>query len=410
MVDMRDYKAEYDILARRLSDAGIDVDAVKQRLKAQEIETPSWGYADGGTRFGTYQQAGAAITAEEKIADAAQVHKFTGIAPGVAVHVAWDFPDGFDPALIQYAEDLGVRIGAINPTCFTDPDGMMGTIASPDATVRQRAVDHMLESVEIGRQCESAYLSLWFADGTNYPGQDDLVARRARVADCLKTVHDAMPDFMTMLVEYKPFEPAFYHTDIADWGMAYLFSKKCGDQAKVLIDLGHHLHGTNIEHIVATLLDEGMLGGFHFNNAKYADDDLATGSVNPYQDFLIFDQLAIAESKPNAATIAYMIDQSFNVKPKIPGMIQSCINIQRTYAKALIVDRQKLAAAQAACDIIAAEETLKEAYRADVEPLLMVVREEMGLEPDPLAAYLASGYADKIAEERGVRESGGGLG
>lgn len=407
---MRDYRTEYKILAARLAEAGIDIEAVKTRLKAQRIETPSWGYADGGTRFGTYQQAGAAITAEEKIADAAQVHKYTGIAPGVAVHVAWDFPDGFDPALIDYASSLGVHIGAINPTCFQDPEGMMGTIANPDARIRQKAVDHMLESVEIGRLCNSAYLSLWFADGTNYPGQDDLIARRGRVADCLKTVHDAMPETMTMLVEYKPFEPAFYHTDIADWGMAYLFCMKCGEQAKVLIDLGHHLQATNIEHIVATLLDEGMLGGFHFNNARYADDDLATGSVNPYQDFLIFDQLVQAEGKPGAAPVAYMIDQSFNVKPKIPGMIQSCINIQRTYARALLVDRKKLAAAQAECDIIGAEETLKDAYHADVEPLLIVVREEMGLAPEPLAAYLASGYGEKIAKQRGVRQSGGGLG
>lgn len=407
---MRNYKAEYALLAERLAGSGIDVDAVKTRLKSQAIETPSWGYADAGTRFGTYPQPGAAITAEEKIADAAQVHKFTGIAPGVAVHVAWDFPDGFDPALIEYAKSLGVYIGAINPTCFQDPGGMMGTISNPDATVRQRAIDHMLESVEIGRQTSSANLSLWFADGTNYPGQDDIIARRHRVEESLKIVYDAMPATMQMLIEYKPFEPAFYHTDIADWGMAYLFAKRCGERAKVLVDLGHHLQGTNIEHIVAVLLDEGMLGGFHFNNAKYADDDLVTGSVNPYQDFLIFDQLVVAEAKSKAAEIAYMIDQSLNVKTKIPGMIESCCNIQRTYAKALLVNRAALAAARAECDIIGAEQALKDAFNTDVEPLLMTVREEMGLHPEPLAAYLASGYQQQIEAERGVREAGGGLG
>jgi len=407
---MRDYMTEYRLLADRMAEKGISLDGAKAKLRAQQIETPSWGYADSGTRFGTYPQAGAAITAEEKMADAAQVHKFTGIAPAVAVHVKWDFPDGFDPAICDFATSQGVRIGAINPTCFNDEEGMMGTIANPDPRIRQKAVDHMLESVELGRQAGSRHLSLWFADGTNYPGQDDFIERKHRVAESLQAVYEAMPETMQMLIEYKPFEPAFYHTDIADWGMAYLLAKKCGERAKVLIDLGHHLHGTNIEHIVAVLLDENMLGGFHFNNAKYADDDLVVGSVNPYQDFLIFDQLAAAESKPRAAEIAYMIDQNFNVKPKIAGMIQSCLNIQQTYAKALLVDRNALAAARADGDIIGAEQALKDAYNADVEPLLMAVREEMGLAPDPLAAYLASGYQQKIEQERGIRQSGGGLG
>ncbi len=407
---MRDFRSEYNTLAERMAEKGIDIEAVKARLKAQEIETPSWGYADSGTRFGTYSQPGAAITIAEKLADAAQVHAFTGIAPAIAVHVAWDFPEGFDPAIVEHAESLGVRIGAINPTCFQDPEGLMGTIANPDTRIRQKAVAHMLESVAIGRQVGSRNLSLWFADGTNYPGQDDLIQRRHRVSESLQAVYEVMPETMRMLIEYKPFEPAFYHTDIADWGMAYLFAKSCGERAKVLIDLGHHLHGTNIEHIVATLLDEGMLGGFHFNNARYADDDLVIGSVNPYQDFLIFDQLVVAESKPQAPDIAYMIDQNFNVKPKIAGMIQSCLNIQRTYAKALVVDREKLAAARAEGDIIGSEQALIEAFNSDVEPLLMVVREEMGLEPEPLAAYLASGYQEKIEQERGIREAGGGLG
>ena len=407
---MRDFAAEYRLLADRLMEKGLDVEQIKARLKAQEIETPSWGYSDSGTRFGRYPQAGAAVTAEEKLADAAQVHKYTGIAPGVAVHVKWDFPDGFDPAICQLAESLGVRIGAINPTCFSDEEGMMGTIANPDPRIRQRAVDHMLESIEIGRQAGSANLSLWFTDGTNYPGQDDILQRRRRVPESLQTVYAAMPESMQMLIEYKPFEPAFYHTDIADWGMAYLFAKSCGERAKVLVDLGHHLHGTNIEHLVAVLLDERMLGGFHFNNARYADDDLMIGSVNPYQDFLIFDQLVAAELRPDPAPIAYMIDQSLNVEPKIPGMIQSCLHIQRTYARALLVDRQALAQAQAEADIIAVGQVLTDAYQTDVEPLLVAVREELGLAPDPLAAYLNSGYQERIARERGIRSGGGGLG
>jgi len=407
---MRDFAAEYRLLADRLAEKGLDIEQIKARLKTQEIETPSWGYSDAGTRFGRYPQAGAAVTAEEKLADAAQVHKYTGIAPGVAVHVKWDFPDGFDPAICQLAESLGVRIGAINPTCFSDEEGMMGTIANPNPRIRQRAVDHMLESIEIGRQAGSANLSLWFTDGTNYPGQDDILQRRRRVTESLQEVYAAMPESMQMLIEYKPFEPAFYHTDIADWGMAYLFAKSCGERAKVLVDLGHHLHGTNIEHLVAVLLDERMLGGFHFNNARYADDDLMIGSVNPYQDFLIFDQLVAAELRPDPAPIAYMIDQSLNVEPKIPGMIQSCLHIQRTYARALLVDRQALAQAQAEADIIAAGQVLTDAYQTDVEPLLVAVREELGLAPDPLAAYLNSGYQERIARERGIRSGGGGLG
>lgn len=407
---MRDFATEYRILADRLAEKALDVEHIKQCLKAQQIETPSWGYSDSGTRFGKYPQAGAALTIEEKLADAAQVHKYTGVAPGVAVHVKWDFPDGFDPAICQLAESLGVRIGAINPTCFSDEEGMMGTIANPDPRIRQKAVDHMLESVEIGKQVGSANLSLWFADGTNYPGQDDLLERRRRVTESLQAVYAAMPASMQMLIEYKPFEPAFYHTDIADWGMAYLFAKSCGERAKVLVDLGHHLHGTNIEHLVAVLLDERMLGGFHFNNARYADDDLMVGSVNPYQDFLIFDQLVAAEQRPDPAPIAYMIDQNFNVEPKVPGMIQSCLHIQRTYAKALLVDRRALAQAQAEADITGAGQALNEAYQTDVEPLLVALREEMGLAPDPLAAYLGSGYQEGIAHERGVRSGGGGLG
>ncbi len=405
-----DIKQAYQVLCDQLADRGVDVEKVKALLKAQRIETPSWAYADGGTRFKTFKQAGAAVTIQEKLQDAAQVNKATGICPKVAVHVLWDFVD-VDVSEVQgYAESIGVQIGAINPTLFEQEEYMLGSIAHPDGAVRQKAVDHMLHSVEIGRQVGSDFLSLWFADGTNYPGTDDIIARKHRVEECLKTVYDAMPESMTMGLEYKVFEPAFYHTDIADWGMACKFSEKCGDRAKALVDLGHHTRATNIEHIVAFLIDEGRLAGFHFNNARYADDDLTFGSVNPYEGFLIYNELAKAEAADPNLNIAYMIDQSHNVKPKIEAMIQTVGHIQSTYAKALCLDRGRLAQAQIEQNIVDAENLIQQAFFTDVRPLLHVVREEMGLAPEPLQAYRDSGYQDKIAAERGIRSGGGGLG
>jgi len=293
---MNDYRDDYRRLQERLAARGIDVARVKERLKAQEIETPSWGYADSGTRFGVFPQAGAAVTIFEKLADAAQVHRHTGIAPLVATHVLWDMADDPD-AVVQRARELGVRIGSINPNCFQDRDYWFGSITSRDAATRRKAVDHMLDSVELGKRFGSDVLSLWFADGTDYPGQGDFRQRKRWAEESLKTVYARMPSNMRMLVEYKPFEPGFYHTDLADWGMAYTMAKKCGNRAYVLVDLGHHLHGQNIEHLVAYLLDEGMLGGFHFNNRKYADDDLTVGSINPYELFLIYHELAKAEEE-----------------------------------------------------------------------------------------------------------------
>jgi L-rhamnose isomerase/sugar isomerase len=402
--------SEYEILVDRLQARGVDVEGVVRRLKAQCIETPSWGYADSGTRFGVFPQAGAAVTIFEKLEDAAQVHRYTGIAPLVATHVLWDMAD--DPqAVRRHAEPLGVRIGSVNPNCFQDREYWNGSITNRDPKVREKAVRHMCDSVELGKALGSNVLSLWFADGTDYPGQGDFRQRKRWAEECLKTVYQRMPPSMRMLVEYKPFEPGFYHTDIADWGMAYTMAKKCGDRALVLVDLGHHLHGANIEHIIAYLIDERMLGGFHFNNRKYADDDLMVGSINPYELFLIYTELVKAEEDPTLSLdVAYMVDQGFNTKRKIPGMIQTIEMIQGSYARALTLDRKAVARAQEAGDVAQAEAAYLEAFQTDVRPLLHRVRAEMGASEQPLAAYLASGYQEKIERERGIRQGAGGLG
>ncbi|MBW3625411.1 MAG: L-rhamnose isomerase [Armatimonadetes bacterium] len=398
----------YHHLADRLQKRGVNLDQVKERLKAQRVETPSWGYSDSGTRFGVFKQPGAAITIQEKLEDAAMVNRMTGITPDVAMHVLWDLADDL-PGVKRYAESLGVRIGSINPNVFQDQEYKFGSLANPDPAVRRKAVDHMLDCVEIAKQVDSSLLSLWFADGTSYPGQGDFRQRKHWFQEGLKTVYDRMPDDMTMLVEYKFFEPAFYHTDIADWGMAYCFSRHLGDRAKVLVDLGHHALSTNIEHIVAFLLDEGMLGGFHFNNRRYADDDLTVGSTNPYELFLIYHELARAE-EGGAPEIAYMIDQSANLKRKIEDMVQTVMQIQTAYAKALTVDLRQLRQAQSESDVLMGERALQEAFGTDVEPLLSVVREEMDVPADPFQAYRESGYQEKIEKERGIRQGAGGLG
>jgi len=406
---MSNWQKAYEVLAAQLADRGVDVEKIKSLLKAQKIETPSWGYADSGTRFNVFKQPGAAITIQEKLDDAATVHRFTGVTPTVAVHVAWDFVEGVDPQeVVKYAESQGVEIGAINPTMFQEQFYLHGSIANPDEKARRHVVDHMLRSIEIGKQVGSDVLSLWFADGTNYPGQGDFRQRKHLVTESLKEVYAAMPPSMRLMIEYKLFEPGFYHTDIADWGMAYVFCQQCGERAQVLVDLGHHARSVNIEHIVAFLLDEGAMGGFHFNDARYADDDLTTGSVNPYQVFLIYCELV--KGAELAKDVAYMIDQSHGEKPKVEAMIQSVGNIQKAYAKALLVDYAKLTEAQSRFDIVDSEDVLIDAFNTDVEPLLKQVRVEMGLDPNPLQAYRASGYQQKIDSERGFRENTGGLG
>lgn len=398
----------YKYLADRLHERGVNVEQIKERLKAQCVETPSWGYSDSGTRFGVFKQPGAAVTIQEKLEDAAMVNRMTGITPDVAMHVLWDLADDL-PGVKQYAESLGVRIGSINPNVFQDQEYKFGSLGNPNPAIRQKAIDHMLDCVEIGKQVDSNLLSLWFADGTSYPGQGDFRQRKRWFQEGLKAVYDKMPADMIMLVEYKFFEPAFYHTDIADWGMSYCLCQHLGDRAQVLVDLGHHALSTNIEHIVSFLIDEGRLGGFHFNNRRYADDDLTVGSTNPYELFLIYHELARAE-EDSGLDIAYMIDQSANLKRKIEDMIQTVMQIQSSYAKALTVDLKQLREAQDASDVIMGERALQEAYNTDVEPLLAAMREEMDVPADPLCAYRRSGYQEKIEQNRGIRQGAGGLG
>ncbi len=372
-------------------------------LDAFQIETPSWGYADTGTRFGKFLQPAAASTVAEKLADAGHVHRLTGCCPSVAVHVLWDFAPGVDPARVaETARQQGVRIGSINPNLFQDQVYKFGSASSADPEARAEADRHVRECIRIGRETHSGLLSFWMADGTNYPGQDDLVTRKRRMEAALRAWHDAMPPDMTMLVEYKPFEPAFYATDIADWGMALCYARKAGPRAKVLVDTGHHLPGANIEQIVAWLLDEGMLGGFHFNDRKYADDDLTLGSIDPYAVFRIFHEIRTAAEvhRRDVSRIAYMIDQSHNLKPKIEAMIQSVVTAQELYAKACQVDRAALRDAQERRDIVDAEGCLRAAYHADVRPLLAEWRTRHGLAPDPLHAHRSSGYVERVTGER----------
>lgn len=395
----------YEQLIEDLTRKGIDVDAVKQKLKSQHIETPSWGYGNSGTRFKTFAWRGAANTVHEKLADAAYIHSLTGIAPSVALHIPWDKTDDW-PALKQFADEKGVSIGAINPNLFQEDQYKLGSICSPNAAAREDAIAHMVDCCEIMEQTGSDILSVWLADGTNYAGQDDIRKRKHFLEAGLKETYKHLPAGSRMLVEYKFFEPGFYHTDLSDWGTAYAMCLKLGPQAEVLVDTGHHAQGTNIAHIVAFLLDEGRLGGFHFNARKYADDDLIVGTENPFELFTIFTELVGAGELSD--NVAYMIDQSHNIEPKLEAMLQSVLNCQIAYAKALIVDYNSLHAAQNGGNVLGAYRILTDAYETDVRPLLAQVRKEMGLNPDPIAAYQADDYAKKVAEERGTAAAGGG--
>lgn len=396
---------DYQTLTDRLSKRNIDIEAVKTKLKEQRVETPSWGYGNSGTRFKTFGFPGAANTIHEKLADAALVHRLTGVCPTVALHIPWDKVDDWT-ALSQYASDLGVAIGAINTNTFQADIYKFGSICHPDPAVRRTAIDHHLECIDIAKTTGSDSISLWYADGTNYAGQDSFRGRRQRMIESLGEVYDALPAGMRMLIEYKFYEPAFYHTDLSDWGVAYSVAQRLGPKAQVLVDTGHHAQGTNIEHIVATLLYEGKLGGFHFNSRKYGDDDLIVGTTNPFELFLIFNELVDAGDA--AKEVAYMIDQSHNVEPKLEAMLQSVVNIQSAYAKALLVDRKALQERQSDCDVLGAYRVLTDAYESDVRPLLEQVRSELDLAPDPIVALKESGYEQKVALERGVAEGGGG--
>ncbi|RKY80897.1 L-rhamnose isomerase [candidate division KSB1 bacterium] len=401
-MDEKKLKQDYTRLAEKLAQRQVDAEAVKTKVMQLAIETPSWGYGDSGTRFKVFTQPGVARNAYEKIQDAAMVHKVTGIAPTVAIHIPWDWVDDFT-ALKQHAEKLGVKIGSVNPNLFQDEDYKYGSVTHVDPIVRSKAVDHILECIQIAEVVNSKVLSLWLADGSDYPGQVHFRQRKQRLLESLQKVYKNLPQDMCLLVEYKLFEPAFYHTDLADWGITYIITKKLGERAKVLVDMGHHAQGTNVEWIVAMLIDEGKLGGFHFNNRKYADDDLTVGAINPYEIFLIFNELIDAESDPDVdLDVSYMLDQSHNTKLKIEATIQSVMFVQETYAKALTVDRKKLAKARAENDAVTAELALQEAFNTDVTPLLQMARIEKGLEPDPLVAYKNSGYFEKICEARGA--------
>jgi L-rhamnose isomerase/sugar isomerase len=381
-------------------------DAVLKCLSNFNIELPSWGFANTGTRFGKFLQPGAAVTLEEKLADAAQVHRVTGCCPSLAVHVLWDFPNGAsDVADVKaLAAASGIAIGAINPNTFQDQIYKYGSLGSPDPEARQATLDHLIDSVEIGQRTGSRDVSLWFADGSNYPGTANIRQRRQWFIEGLKAAHAAMSPSQRMLVEYKPFEPAFYHTDIADWGMALLLAKHAGPQAKVLVDTGHHYQAQNIEQIVAWLLAEDMLGGFHFNDRRYADDDLTLGSIDPYQVFRIFHEIhQFAFDTGTQPDIAYMVDQSHNLKPKIEEMIQTALAAQEFFVKAALVDHAKLAVHQQNGNLVDAEECLKNAFYTDVRPLMVEWRKSRGLPADPIATFRESGYLQRISQDRAER-------
>jgi len=407
-------------------------DHARTALDKFKIELPSWGFADTGTRFGKFPQPAAAATLEEKLHDAGLIHQLTGVCPTVAVHVLWDF-DMDRPSeeaaeeSNKLAESQGITIGSINPNVFQDAVYKLGSFCSPDAAAREAAMKHTLQSIEIGAALGAPSLSMWLADGTNYPGQDSIYRRKHDLQKAFRAIHETMREkwpTAKLLIEYKPFEPAFYHTDIADWGMAHAFCQRAGDNAMVLVDTGHHLPGCNIEHIVAFLLDEGKLGGFHFNDRKYADDDLTLGSIDPYAIFRIFDQIAqfeydhglepgdaCADYEIDGKTIpgvAFMVDQSHNLKPKLEAMTQTVMQAQSLFAKAHLVDRKALADAQAMGDITEAESILQHAFQSDVRALVEDWRVSNNLPANPLSELRSSGVIDKLAAQRGPSKSAGG--
>lgn len=400
---------EWAVFAARQEARGVDLAAVIAALEKQECELPSWSFGDGGTRFGVWRYPGAPRDVREKLADAAQVHAHTGITPSVALHIPWDMTDDWD-ALKDYAAGLHLRIGAINPNLFQDQTYRRGSLGHPRAEVREQAQAHVSECIEVMRATGSKILSLWLADGTDYPGQDSLRGRFQRQRAQIACIHARLPADARLLLEYKCFEPTFYSTDVPDWGTSYVLCQAAGPRAQVLVDTGHHLPGANIEQIVTTLLELGALGGFHFNSRKYADDDLSVGSIDPHMLFLIYAEIVQAlrdagsPAQACARQIAYMLDQSLNTKVKIPGMIQSIMNVQRAYAQALLVDWGALADARAEGNVVLAEEILNAPFRMDVAPLCRHVRETLGASADPLEAYWASGYQAKIEAERGYSD------
>jgi L-rhamnose isomerase/sugar isomerase len=379
------------------------LERVFQALDGFRIEVPSWGFANTGTRFGKFVQAAAATTIEEKFADAAEVNNLTGAAPTVALHVLWDMPGGVGDArkIRRLEQEYGVRAGSINPNLFQDQVYKYGSIANPDRAIRRQATDHLLDCVAISKELDAPDLSLWIADGSNYPGTQSMSRRIGYMEEVFAEMHAALSGNQRMLIEYKPFEPAFYHTDIADWGMALELARRAGPRAVVLVDTGHHYQGTNIEQIVAWLLHVGLLGGFHFNDRKYADDDLTLGSIDPYQLFRIFHEIH-SVSAEKRKSIAFMIDQSHNLKGKMEAMVQSVVTAQELYARAALVDHERLHHLQDACHLVEAEETFRAAFWQDVRPMVREWRIARGLPADPLASLRESGYMERITTERGA--------
>ena len=381
---------------------------VFRALEGFRIELPSWGFANTGTRFGKFLQPAAATSVEEKIADAAQVHSLTGVCPTIALHVQWDLPEGrrSTNAIQRACKTHGLLPGSINPNLFQDQTYKYGSFGNPDGSVRQRAVQHTFESIEIAAELNSRDVSMWFADGSNYPGTANMRQRKRWFCECLRAVHEKLSPNQRMLVEYKPFEPAFYHTDVADWGMALLLARAAGEKAKVLVDTGHHYLSQNIEQIVAWLLSEDMLGGFHFNDRRYADDDLTMGSIDPYQVFRIFHEIAFFEWETGRrADIAFMIDQSHNLKGKIEAMIQTVAMAQELYCKAALVNHEQLAKAQKQCELVGAESLLQDAFATDVRPAIQEWRASKGLPQHPMQAFRESGYLERITAERAARNA-----
>ncbi|MGH9517246.1 MAG: TIM barrel protein [Terriglobales bacterium] len=379
---------------------------VFQALETFRIEIPSWGFANTGTRFGKFLQPGAATSTEEKFSDAAEVHRVTGICPTIALHVLWDLPEGIHSTkeITALSTRYGVQPGSTNPNLFQDQIYKHGSFGNPDPAVRAQALQHTKDSIEIAHQLNSRDISMWFADGSSYPGTANIRQRKAWFEKALNEAHSHLRQEQRLLVEYKPFEPAFYHTDIADWGMALHLARCAGRQAKVLVDTGHHYQSQNIEQIVAWLLSEQMLGGFHFNDRRYADDDLTIGSIDPYQVFRIFHEILYYEWETGQkADLAYMIDQSHNLKGKIEETIQTVGMAQQLFAKAALVDHAALSKAQTSCELICAESLLQDAFNTDVRPAIQEWRLSKGLPADPLKAFRESGYMERIIKERSAR-------
>ncbi|MCU1686393.1 MAG: rhaI [Amycolatopsis sp.] len=381
---------------------------VLDTLRAQSIELPSWAFGNSGTRFKVFAQQGVPRDPWEKIADAATVHRFTGVSPTVSLHIPWDNVENF-AKLADHAVELGVKAGAINANVFQDDDFKLGSVTNPDPAIRRKAVAHLLECIDVMDATGSRDLKLWFSDGTNYPGQDSIRARQDRLAEALATTYARLGEDQRILLEYKLFEPAFYTMDVPDWGTSFAHCLQLGEKAQVVVDTGHHAPGTNIEFIVAFLLRAGKLGGFDFNSRFYADDDLMVGSADPFQLFRILHEVVAGGGLDEATGVAFMLDQCHNIEEKIPAQIRSVMNVQEATAKALILDAEALAVAQAAGDVLGANAVVMDAYNTDVRPLLAELREEQGLDPDPIAAYARSGYRERIIAERvGGQQAGWG--